>query len=208
MDLPLLDQGTGIFKTLQHLTTLIQSLKNPLGNRENPARICRDLYNCEQRMNDGEESSQPPADFYAQTQCFLVKSSTLPLSPSLSGTYWIDPNLGCTADTIKVTCNFTGGGQTCLKPITASKVWITPVLSCLFRVSKNTECTAFLHHLNADGIILGFDYAANGSVCNCLCVLPRCLSQEVETLTVKCSCDKLRCTAVWLHILNPWFFSG
>lgn len=153
MDLPLLDQGTGIFKTLQHLTTLIQSLKNPLGNRENPARICRDLYNCEQRMNDGEESSQPPVDFYAQTQCFLVKSSTLPLFPSLSGSYWIDPNLGCTADTIKVTCNFTGGGQTCLKPITASKVWITPVFSSSFRVSKNTERTAFLHHLNADGII-------------------------------------------------------
>lgn len=79
MDLPLLDQGTGIFKTLQHLTTLIQSLKNPLGNRENPARICRDLYNCEQRMNDGDESFQPPVDLYAQTRCFLVKSSTLPL---------------------------------------------------------------------------------------------------------------------------------
>lgn len=61
---------------------------------------------------------------------FLVKSTTLPLFSSLSGTYWIDPNLGCTADTIKVTCNFTGGGQTCLKPITASKVWITAVFSC------------------------------------------------------------------------------
>lgn len=130
MDLPLLDQGTGIFQTLQHLSTLIQSLKNPLGNRENPARICRDLYNCERRMNDGEESFQTLVDLYAQTRCFLVKSSALPLFSSLSGAYWIDPNLGCTADTIKVTCNFTGGGQTCLKPITASKVWITAVFSC------------------------------------------------------------------------------
>ncbi|XP_045907508.1 collagen alpha-1(XXVII) chain B-like isoform X2 [Micropterus dolomieu] len=92
MDLPMLDQSTEIFKTLQHLSTLIQSLKNPLGTRDNPARICRDLYNCEQRMHDG--------------------------------TYWIDPNLGCAADTIEVMCNFTGGGQTCLKPITVSKLEI------------------------------------------------------------------------------------
>uniref|UniRef100_A0A8C4F0K8 Collagen, type XXVII, alpha 1b n=1 Tax=Dicentrarchus labrax TaxID=13489 RepID=A0A8C4F0K8_DICLA len=90
MDMPMLDQSTEIFKTLQHLSTLIQSLKNPLGTRDNPARICRDLYNCEQRMYDG--------------------------------TYWIDPNLGCAADTIEVMCNFTGGGQTCLKPITVSKL--------------------------------------------------------------------------------------
>uniref|UniRef100_A0A3Q2YCF7 Fibrillar collagen NC1 domain-containing protein n=1 Tax=Hippocampus comes TaxID=109280 RepID=A0A3Q2YCF7_HIPCM len=90
MDLPMLDQGTEIFRTLEHLSSLIHSLKNPLGKRNNPARICRDLYNCEQRMYDG--------------------------------TYWIDPNLGCDADTIEVTCNFTAGGQTCLKPVTVSKV--------------------------------------------------------------------------------------
>lgn len=38
------------------------------------------------------------------------------------GTYWIDPNLGCSSDTIEVTCNFTGRGQTCLRPLTTSKV--------------------------------------------------------------------------------------
>ncbi|KAF3851335.1 hypothetical protein F7725_013107 [Dissostichus mawsoni] len=90
VEMPMLDQGTEIFKTLQHLSTLIQSLKNPLGTRDNPARICRDLYNCEQRLHDG--------------------------------TYWIDPNLGCAADTIEVMCNFTAGGQTCLKPVTVSKL--------------------------------------------------------------------------------------
>ena len=41
-----------------------------------------------------------------------------------AGTYWVDPNLGCSSDTIEVSCNFTHGGQTCLKPITASKVAI------------------------------------------------------------------------------------
>lgn len=54
----MLDQGTEILKTLQHLSTLIQSLRNPLGTRDNPARICRDLYNCEQRMHDGESASE------------------------------------------------------------------------------------------------------------------------------------------------------
>lgn len=51
----------------------------------------------------------------------------------MTGTYWIDPNLGCAADTIEVTCNFTGGGQTCLKPITVSKVQITSILSNLLQ---------------------------------------------------------------------------
>lgn len=43
-----------------------------------------------------------------------------PVPPA--GTYWVDPNLGCSSDTIEVSCNFTHGGQTCLKPITASQV--------------------------------------------------------------------------------------
>uniref|UniRef100_A0A3P8SPK1 Collagen, type XXVII, alpha 1b n=1 Tax=Amphiprion percula TaxID=161767 RepID=A0A3P8SPK1_AMPPE len=110
MDLLMLDQSTEIFKTLQHLSTLIQSLKNPLGTRDNPARICRDLYNCEQRMYDG--------------------------------TYWIDPNLGCAADTIEVACNFTGGGQTCLKPVTVSKLEIG-----VGRIQMN-----FIHLLSTEAV--------------------------------------------------------
>lgn len=86
----MLEQGTQIFKTLHYLSTVIQSLKIPLGTHDNPAWNCRDLQDCEQRMSDG--------------------------------TYWIDPNLGSSADTIKVTCNFTSGGQTCIKPFTMSKL--------------------------------------------------------------------------------------
>uniref|UniRef100_A0A3Q1EZ37 Collagen, type XXVII, alpha 1b n=1 Tax=Acanthochromis polyacanthus TaxID=80966 RepID=A0A3Q1EZ37_9TELE len=122
MDLPMLDQGTEIFKTLQHLSTLIQSLKNPLGTRDNPARICRDLYNCEQRMYDG--------------------------------TYWIDPNLGCAADTIEVTCNFTGGGQTCLKPVTVSKLEIG-----VGRIQMN-----FIHLLSTEAVQHIFIHCLNASV--------------------------------------------
>lgn len=35
---------------------------------------------------------------------------------SLLGEYWIDPNQGCIGDTIKVFCNFTAGGETCIYP--------------------------------------------------------------------------------------------
>jgi len=33
------------------------------------------------------------------------------------GYYWIDPNLGCPADAIKVYCNFTAGGESCVPPL-------------------------------------------------------------------------------------------
>lgn len=51
----MLDHGGEIFKTLHYLSNLIQSIKRPLGTKENPARICRDLMNCEQKMNDGRK---------------------------------------------------------------------------------------------------------------------------------------------------------
>lgn len=49
----MLDQGGEIFKTLHYLSNLIQSIKTPLGTKENPARVCRDLMACEQKMADG-----------------------------------------------------------------------------------------------------------------------------------------------------------
>ena len=49
----MLDQGGEIFKTLHYLSNLVQSIKTPLGTKENPARVCRDLLDCEQKMVDG-----------------------------------------------------------------------------------------------------------------------------------------------------------
>lgn len=54
-DLLMQDQEGEIFKTLHYLSNLIQSIKRPLGTKENPARICRDLMNCEQKMDDGKQ---------------------------------------------------------------------------------------------------------------------------------------------------------
>lgn len=87
MDLPMLDQGTEIFKTLQHLSTLIQSLKNPLGTRGNPARICRDLHNCEQRLYDGEEL---PLHFCPNIHSVLDNLHLLLPLPLLSARHLLD----------------------------------------------------------------------------------------------------------------------
>ena len=35
----------------------------------------------------------------------------------ITGYFWIDPNLGCAADAIKVYCNFTAGGESCVPPL-------------------------------------------------------------------------------------------
>uniref|UniRef100_A0A8C4QXR3 Fibrillar collagen NC1 domain-containing protein n=1 Tax=Eptatretus burgeri TaxID=7764 RepID=A0A8C4QXR3_EPTBU len=79
-----------IFRTLHNLHSLIQSIKNPLGSKDNPARICRDLLDCEDKLIDG--------------------------------IYWIDPNLGCMSDALKVTCKFSKGGRTCLQPAAPAKL--------------------------------------------------------------------------------------
>lgn len=53
-EVTLLDQNTEIFKTLHYLSNLLHSIKNPLGTRDNPARICRDLLHCEPKVADGK----------------------------------------------------------------------------------------------------------------------------------------------------------
>ena len=32
------------------------------------------------------------------------------------GYYWIDPNLGCPVDAVRVYCDFNGGGKSCIAP--------------------------------------------------------------------------------------------
>lgn len=52
MTLP--DQNSEILKTLRYLNSVIESIKKPLGTRENPARVCKDLLDCHHELSDGE----------------------------------------------------------------------------------------------------------------------------------------------------------
>lgn len=51
MSLP--DHNAEIFKTLRYLSSVIESMKKPLGTRENPARFCKDLLDCQHQLSDG-----------------------------------------------------------------------------------------------------------------------------------------------------------
>lgn len=53
MDMPVLDQAPEILRTLHYLSSLVHSLKNPVGTRDHPARLCKDLHNCQNTLYDG-----------------------------------------------------------------------------------------------------------------------------------------------------------
>lgn len=64
------------------------------------------------------------------------------------GTYWIDPNLGCSSDSIQVTCK---NGHTCLKPITPAKLEINVgrvQLNFLQLLSLGAEQSVTVHCFN------------------------------------------------------------
>ncbi|XP_013913800.1 PREDICTED: collagen alpha-1(XXIV) chain [Thamnophis sirtalis] len=114
-----LDHSAKIFKTLHYLSNLLHSIKNPLGTRDNPARICRDLLNCERKVSNGK--------------------------------YWIDPNIGCPSDAIEVFCNFTAGGQTCLSPVSVTKLEFNigkVQMNFLHLLSSEATHTITVHCLN------------------------------------------------------------
>lgn len=119
-EISLPDQNTEILKTLHYLSTIIERIKKPLGTRENPARVCKDLLDCRHKLDDGGRLTVPHLvqikNYY---YFFFFITSILWI---LSGWFWIDPNLGCTSDAFKVFCNFTAGGQTCLHPVATDKV--------------------------------------------------------------------------------------
>lgn len=53
-EITLADQNTEILKTLRYLSSVIESIKKPLGTKENPARVCKDLLDCQHKLKDGE----------------------------------------------------------------------------------------------------------------------------------------------------------
>lgn len=59
-EISLLEQNTEILKTLHYLSSVIESIKKPLGTRENPARVCKDLLDCRHKLKDGESHLLDP----------------------------------------------------------------------------------------------------------------------------------------------------
>ncbi|XP_067086292.1 collagen alpha-1(XXIV) chain [Osmerus mordax] len=47
------DHNAEIFRTLRYLSGVLESIKKPLGTRENPARFCKDLLDCQHKLSDG-----------------------------------------------------------------------------------------------------------------------------------------------------------
>ncbi|OCT84722.1 hypothetical protein XELAEV_18022877mg [Xenopus laevis] len=83
-EVTILDYSAEIFKTLHYLTNLMHSIKNPPGTRDNPARICRDLVNCERKVADGKYWIDPnlgcPSDAI-QVFCNFTAGGQTCLSP-------------------------------------------------------------------------------------------------------------------------------
>lgn len=125
MNIP--DQNSEILKTLRYLSSVIESIKQPLGTRENPARFCKDLLDCHNKLKDGKSLInlilKAVSEVSAKNFNKIVASLSLG-NGGLLGWFWIDPNLGCTSDAFKVFCNFTAGGQTCLHPVASNKVTV------------------------------------------------------------------------------------
>lgn len=61
-DVNLPDQNMEILKTLHYLSSVIESIKKPLGTQENPARVCKDLLDCHHKLKDGEGLIYPDTE--------------------------------------------------------------------------------------------------------------------------------------------------
>lgn len=65
------DQHSEILKTLRYLSSVIESIKKPLGTRENPARVCKDLLDCQHELKDGESLNSLTSAMYLKTVLLL-----------------------------------------------------------------------------------------------------------------------------------------
>ena len=52
-EMVLSDQNGEILQTLRYLSNVIESIKKPMGTRDNPARFCKDLLDCQLKLPDG-----------------------------------------------------------------------------------------------------------------------------------------------------------
>ena len=124
-----------IFSHIDELDTELQEIKFPLGTKESPARMCRDIYLGHPEFQDGTYCTYISAESLQLNirilSTVILKESHFPLKIFLhfstaklnldfesfyAGWYWIDPNLGVPTDAIQVWCNVTSKGETCVYP--------------------------------------------------------------------------------------------
>lgn len=113
-------QSVHNLKTLLYMSSTVENYKFPLGTRDNPAMTCKELMDIDD-IRDGEKLAS--SRVYVMrivhcNSCWKILVGTYGcLIVFITGYYWIDPNLGCPADAIKVYCNFTAGGESCVPPL-------------------------------------------------------------------------------------------
>ena len=96
------------------MSSTVENFKFPVGSRENPAMTCKELMDVD-NIQDGKLDCSLlfKFDLWPDKLRALVDVN----SWLCAGYFWIDPNLGCPADAVKVYCNFTAGGETCVPPL-------------------------------------------------------------------------------------------
>lgn len=100
-----------VLASLSSLSFELEQLRRPPGTAQRPGLVCSELHRNHPHLPDGEV---PPLAGRAGSRQSRPGSPTP--SWSAAGEYWIDPNQGCARDALKVFCNFTAGGETCLYP--------------------------------------------------------------------------------------------
>lgn len=101
-----LDMYSSIYAMRQEL----DRIRKPIGSRENPARTCKDLFYGHPHFHDGQYSI-----YFHDTSNRIGGLRTHEII-SITGWYWIDPNLGMADDAVYVYCNLTNMGETCVYP--------------------------------------------------------------------------------------------
>lgn len=101
-----------VLASMESLSFEIEQLRRPPGTAERPGLVCKELHRSHPHLPDGEV---PPLPRRAGGRGIQPPAHPLPTG-SAAGEYWIDPNQGCARDALRVFCNFTAGGETCLYP--------------------------------------------------------------------------------------------
>ena len=141
------------------MSSTVENYKFPVGSKENPAMTCKELMDVD-NIQDGEDNVVPFFHFILNRCCnirVLLNFATIFFSCD-TGYFWIDPNLGCPADAIRVYCNFTAGGESCVPPLRNKVSTFSYTVWLMANMHLNLECAVnFKEHI-------GLEYPKNAAM--------------------------------------------